>query len=236
VGRAAPVERSAQARQTRAVFERSPLRELASGARGQPPTFVLALLAALGVGLLADAFVELHPLVEWLRLDARVWQRGELWRLVSFGLVGAGGIGLWSVLQLGMIYWLTVELCVFIGVRRTQVIVLGGIVLAGVVAVGMQLTWELLGGERSPYAFGLVQGQRVVLAIVVPAFAVRHRHSMLVDTPLLFGMPMPTRWLIPLQLLGALAGFAALRDVGGLAGVLAATAWGARRSRARRTT
>jgi hypothetical protein len=92
--------------------------------------------------------------------------------------------------------------------------------------VGRRCSWS-----RS---FTIVQGQRCVLAVLIPAFAVRHRHSMLVETPLLFGLPLPTKWLIPLQLLGALASFAALRDVGGLAGILAATAWGARLPRKRR--
>lgn len=229
-----PLARAVRPRQTAGVFQRSPLRELAQGARGKPPVFVVALLAMLATGLLADAFFELRPLLAWTRLDAAVWERGELWRVITFGLFGTGGLGLWTVLQLGMIYWLTLELCAFIGERRTQVIVLGGIVVAGMTAVGVEFLWEVVGDNPNRYAFTMVQGQRCVLAVLIPAFAVRHRHSMLVDTPLLFGLPLPTKWLIPLQLLGALASFAALRDVGGLAGVLAATAWGARLPRKRR--
>lgn len=215
------------------MFQRSPLRELAASARGRPPRFLAALLATLATGLLADAFFELRPLVELLRLDAAVWERGQLWRLVTFAFVGEGGLGLWSVVQLALIYWFAMELCVFIGERRTQVLVLGGIAIAGVTAASVQFAWEVGGGRSSEFAFAMVQGQRCVIAILLPAFAVRHRHSVLVETHLLFGLPVPTKWLIPMQLIGALASFAALRDVGGFAGVLAATWWGARLPRTR---
>lgn len=215
------------------MIERDPWRETVTGARGRPPDFVVALLVLLGAGMIADAFVELRPLVAWLRLDPAVWQHGQLWRLVTFGLVGEGGLSLWGAMQLVVIYWFTVELCVLMGAARVRVLLLGGIVIAGSAAVLTQLAWEGVGGERSPFAFWMVQGQRIVMAIVVPAFASRHLHTTL-ETPLLFGLPIPSRWLIALQLLFALATFAALRDTGGMMGVLVATVWGARALRRHR--
>lgn len=206
------------------------MRELAFGGRGRPPGFLVALLVLLGVGLVAESFEELDPLVAWLRLDAAVWERGQLWRVVTFGVVGVGGIGLWTAVQLAMVYWFGMELCTTIGARRTRVLAFGGIAIAGVAAtlVGFVLA---VAGHAGPFAFAMVQGQHAVLAVLLPAFAVRHRHSVLVDTQLLLGLPLPTKWLIPIHLIGVAATFAALRDVAGLAGVLAATAWGARRPR-----
>jgi hypothetical protein len=214
------------------VYERNPWREVIAGARGKPPRFVLLLLATLALGILAGSFVELRPLLEWLRLDARVWEEAQLWRLVTYGLVGDGVLSLWSLLQLVAIGWFTVELCVAMGVARVRMLVLGGIAISGLVAVVAEIAWELTGGVRSDYVFEMAQGQRIVVAIIVPAFGTRHRHTML-QTPLLFGLPLPSRWLIGLQLVLALATFAALRDVGGFAGVLAATLWGARALRKR---
>lgn len=207
------------------MYERDPWRETVAGARGRPPTFVVVLMVLLGAGMLGDAFVELRPLVEALRLDAAVWERGQLWRLVTYGLVGADAFSLWAVLQLVVIYWFTVELCVLLDVRRVRVLLLGGIVIAGSVGVLAQLGWELAGGERSPYPFWMAQGQRILTAIVVPAFAARHRHTLL-RLPLVARLPIPARWLVGLELLLALATFAALRDVGGFAAVLAAVVWG----------
>lgn len=209
------------------MYKRSPVRELAEGARGRPPAFVIVLVTVLAIGLLADAFVELKPFVAWMRLGAAVWERSQLWRVLTFGLFGTGGIGLLTVLQIALVYWLVVELCVTVGERRAQVIVLGGILLAGMTAVGVEYLWEVVAGKANEHAFEMVQGQRCLLSVLLPAFAVRHPQAELVGTRLMLGMAIPTKWLIPLQLLGALGGFAALRDVGGLAGVLAATAWGA---------
>ena len=42
----------------------------------------------------------------------------------------------------------------------------------------------------------------------------------------LFGLPIPTRWFVPLQVAVAVLGFAATADLGGMVGLLAATAWG----------
>lgn len=209
------------------MFDRDPWREIISGARGKPPRFVVLLLAALAIGMIGESFFELHPLLAWLRLDASVWEKGQLWRVVTYGFVGQGALGLWSVIQLVAIWWFIVELCVAMGVARVRVLVLGGVVIAGLTAVVVQLAWEAATGTRNDFSFAMMQGQRIIVSIVVPAFATRHRYTM-VSSPLLFGLPMPSRWLIGLQLFFALTTFAALRDVGGLAGVLAATLWGAR--------
>lgn len=212
------------------MFDRNPLRELAFGGRGRPPVFVVALIVSLAIGLFADAFVELRPLVAWLRLDPAVWERGQLWRVVTFGVVGVGGVGLWTAGQLLMVYWLAMELCTTIGERRTRVLLAGGIVLAGVTAATVGFL-RAATGQPDAFAFAMVQGQHIVLAVLLPAFAVRHPHSVLHGTQFLLGMPLPTKWIIPIHLIGTLAVFAALRDVPGLAGVLAATAWGMRTRR-----
>ncbi len=215
------------------MFERNPWRETVAGVRGQPPTFVVVLLVGLALGLIGESFVELRPLLALCRLDARIWEAGQLWRIVTFGLVGEGGLSLWSAVELVIIYWFVVELCVTIGVARARVLLFGGIAVAGTAAVVVQLAWELTGGERSHHAFWMIQGQRVVMAIIVPAFATRHRYTTL-RMPLLFDLPIPSRWVIGVQLVIALLTWAGLRDTGGLAGVLAATLWGATAMRSRR--
>lgn len=226
------IGRDAQ-RRLAVVFQRSPWRESISGGRGTPPTFLVLLLAGLAMGMLADAFVELHSVVAWLRLHPRVWEDGQLWRVVTFGLVGAGGLSLRGLLQLVLVHWFTLELCVLLGVRRTKVLLAGGIVITGMSAATVQFTWEALGGVRHPAIFHMIQGQHAVLALVVAAFASANPHATLVGTRMFFGMPLPTKWLIPLQLFIALATFAAARDVGGFAGVLVATLVGAGATRAR---
>lgn len=206
------------------MFERNPLREIFAGGRGMPPRPLLWLLASLSVGCLADAFVELRPIADLFRLEPAVWERGQVWRIVTYGLVGEGGISAWPLFQLLLVYWFGMELCAHLGVRRVRNLLLGGIALSGAAAVVAQLA----AGPGRVEPFMMMQGQSVVLAICIPAFATVNRWSTVAHTPYLFGLPIPTRWLVPLQLLSALALFAATRDTGGFVGILVATAWAIR--------
>lgn len=210
----------------RGVFKRNPWQEVLSGL-GEPPRFLKLLLIALSVGCLSDAAEPLRPWVEWLRLDPAAWERGEVWRMVTYGFVGRGGISAWVVLQLVLVYWLVQQLVVCVGVRRARTILLGGIAVAGVSAALAQAGSDQFDGPSCHYApFWLMQGQNVVVAIGLAAFASTNRYSTVSHTPYVFGLPIPTKFLVPLQLLMALGGALSTGDLGGFVGIVAATAWG----------
>ncbi len=209
-------------------FDRDPWREFLAGGRGRPPPFVLALLLTLAAGCVADSFWELRPVLEALRLSPGVWERSEVWRLVTYGWVGSGGISAWSLLHLVLVYWLLMELVARGGLRRTRIVLLGGIVIASSAAVAAQIVSDASGGPHCALPFWMMQGQSTVTAIAIASFAAANRYSTVAHTPFLFGLRVPSRWLIPLQLLYALASFAATRDVGGLVGIVTATVWGVR--------
>jgi hypothetical protein len=80
----------------------------------------------------------------------------------------------------------------------------------------------------------MMQGQSVVLALAMAGFAAHSRWSTVSHTTLLFGLPIPSRWLVPLQLVVATGGFVSTRDLGGLVGIATASAWGLRMARRRR--
>ncbi|MBV1862610.1 MAG: hypothetical protein KUG77_29585 [Nannocystaceae bacterium] len=208
------------------VFKRNPWQEVLAGL-GEPPRFLKLLLLALSVGCLADAAEPLRPWVAWLRLDPAAWERGEVWRMVTYGLFGRGGISAWVVLQLVLVYWLVQQLVVWVRVRRARTILLGGVAVAGVTAALAQAASNQLGGPSCRYApFWLMQGQNVILAIGLAAFAANNRHSTVSHTPYVFGLPIPTKWLVPLHLLMTLGGALSTGDLGGFVGIVAATAWG----------
>ena len=217
------------------MFERDPWSEVIGGGRGRPPRSIAILVGVLGAGVVADAVVELHPLLEGLRLSSAVWERGEVWRLVTYGLVGTGGISAWAAFELLLVYWFSMELVGWIGLSRTRVLVLGGIVVAGTAATAAQAISDALGGPGFPPApYWMMQGQSVVLALVTAAFATHARWTRVAHTRFFWGLPIPTRWLVPLQLLFAAGGFAATRDLGGLVGIATATVWGLRMAGPRR--
>lgn len=220
--------------------QRDPWAELISGARGPAPRFLTILVVFLTAGCIACLFDEAAPLLEHVRLGPAVWERGEVWRVVTFGFVGAGKLGLTTVLQIACVYWLGMELCAGLGLRRARVLLLGAIMGSGVAAAGAQILLEGLGVPRCPKPFEMMQGQRTVLAICVAGFAATNRHVTVTRLRLLYGLAIPSRWLIPLQVGWALIELGLTRDLGGFVGLMTATLagwWGTappRRGRAPR--
>ncbi len=208
------------------AFRRNPWREVLEGL-GEPPPFLKLLLVGLSVGCVADVVEPLRPVVELLRLGPAVWERGEMWRLVTYGLFGRGGITPWVIVQLVLVYWLVQQRVVWVGARRARTFVLGGIAVAGVTAALAQAVSDQLGGPSSAWSpFWLMQGQNVIIAMGLAAFAASNRFSTISHTPYVFGLPIPTRWLVPLQLLMAVGAALSTGDLGGFVGIVAATAWG----------
>ena len=194
---------------------------------GTAPAAVKVLLAGLALGCFADAVEPLRPIVELLRLTPAVWEDGHVWRLVTYGFVGRGGISAWAIVQLVFIYWLMMQLVTWVRLKRAQTIIVGGVVVSGLAAAFAQAASDQFGGPSCPYApFWLLQGQNVVAAIGIAAFSATNRYSTVSHTPYVFGMALPTRWLVPIQLIMALGGALNSGDVGGFVGVLVATAWG----------
>jgi hypothetical protein len=209
------------------AYERDPWREVISGGLGRAPTFLVALLVSLAAGCVADSLASARPFVEHLRLDPAVWEGGELWRLVTYGLVGHGGIGPWTIIQLVLVYWLGLQMVLWMRARRAQTILIGGVAISGVMAAVVQFASDALGGPSCEYApFWLMQGQNVVIAVGLAAFAARNRYSTVSHAPLLFGLPIPTKWLVPLQLVLAAGGALNTGDLGGFVGIVTATVWG----------
>ena len=208
------------------AFRRNPWQEVLAGL-GNPPTFLKLLLVSLSIGCLADVMAPLRPWVDYLRLDPAAWERGEVWRIVTYGFVGRGGISAWVILQLVLVTWLVQQLVVWVRLRRARTILLGGIAVAGVSAALAQAASNQFGGPSCDFApFWLMQGQNVIIAIGLAAFCASNRHSTVSHTPYVYGLPIPTKWLVPLQLLMALGGALSTGDVGGFVGIAAATAWG----------
>jgi hypothetical protein len=200
--------------------------EFIGGGRGRPPLFLAVLIGSLFVGCFLELFIELRGWLETLRLSSGVWERFELWRLVTYGWVGAGTLSPITLIEIVLVYWFATELTVWIGSRRTQLLLVGGVPLAGAAATAVQWLWTASGGSQCADPFVMMQGQRIVIAVVVAAFASCNRGVIIKRLPFFFHLPIPSRWLIPLQLLWALMVFANTRDLAGFAGVVLATALG----------
>ncbi len=185
---------------------------------GRMPVDLIALVAFVFLTFCLQFFESTAPFLSRLRLSNAVWQRGEVWRVLTYPFVGFGAPSLWILLQLAMLLWFGRDIYVRLGRKRFwRVLVLGALVAAAV-ALGVEALFGPWGWwpTRSPYL--LLQGQQLILALLVAAFATLYRSATI---SLMFVLPISAAWFIPIELLLAFLGFLWSKDLAGFLGLAA---------------
>jgi hypothetical protein len=102
-------------------------------------------------------------------------------------------------------------------------VILAGGAVAAAVAIGVQLLVAVLGGVglTSVPVFALMQGQRMLMAILIAVFATLWGEATIL---LFFVVPMRARWFLWLEILFAFMAFLTVKDLAGLLGITAAVA------------
>lgn len=195
-------------------------RRITFGFGGPPPRDLLILLAVVFVTFSLQFFAATAPLVALLRLTPAVWGYGFLWQLATYPLAGAGDPTLWILLELLIVYWFGRDVFWRLGRRNFWKLLAWAAISAALVAVGVDLAGRLLGFVH-PQPFLLMQGQRMLLAITICAFASLYRDATIL---LFFVLPVQARWFIPLEILFTFIAFLRTRDLAGFLGVCAAVA------------
>jgi hypothetical protein len=190
------------------------------GLSGTPPVDLLVLLGVVIVTFVLRFFpaTRVVPLV--LELTPFVWMRGWVWQLATYPYVGYGSPGIGFLIELLILYMFGKD--VFFGLYRRHFwrLIVFASVGAAVVAAGLHALLALTGGDAAgPAAFSILQGQRMLLAIFIAAFATAHRDA---TVYLFFFLQIPARWLFVVEGLFALMAFLATRDLAGFVGILAA--------------
>ena len=191
------------------------------GPSGPPPRDVIAILAVLFVTFSCQFFesTAILPALMWLSPDA--WQRGFVWQLVTYPFAGTGRPGFSLVFEFLVLFWFMRDVYLDLGRRRFWRLVLPAAAIAAVAALAVDAIAGLAGGVM-PAGFTLMQGQRVLLAIVVASFAALHREATIY---LFFVLPVRAGWFPAITLLVAFLAFLQIRDLSGFVGIAAATAF-----------
>jgi membrane associated rhomboid family serine protease len=184
------------------------------GAGGMPPRDLLVLLAVLLFTFSLGFFAATAAVPALLGLTPLVWQRGFLWQLVTYPFVGNGQGGFFFLLELLVLFWFGRDVRRDLGLRRFWRLLLTVSLIAGVVAVAVQ---ALTGVGAVPFL--LMQGQRMILAILVAAFATLHRNATIL---LFFVLPIEARWFLGIEILIAFVGFLPTHDLAGFLGICTA--------------
>ncbi len=189
------------------------------GLAGPPPPDLLVLLGVLILTFVLRFFAATRIVPLLLELTPLAWARGFVWQLATYPFIGYGTPGFGFLIELLILYMFGKD--AFLGLYRRhfwRMILWAGIGSA-LVAVAVHALLTLSGAMAVPEPFAILQGQRILLAIFIAAFATAHRDA---TVYLFFFLQIPARWLFVVEVLFALMAFLGSRDLPGFAGICAA--------------
>lgn len=188
------------------------------GLSGPVPRDLIALLAVIFVTFSLRFFAATAWLADLARLTPEVWRSAFLWQLATYPYIGTGQPNFWFVLELLILFLFGREMFYRLGRNSFWRLLVWVSVIAALVAVVVQLLVIAAGGG-SETGFVLMQGQRMLLAILVAAFATVFGRATIL---LFFVLPIQARWFLVLEIVFAFLGFLSTRDLAGFLGICAA--------------
>ncbi len=187
------------------------------GPGGPPPRDLVILLAVIFVTF--SVAILMPGALSLLRLTPAAWQAGFVWQLGTYAFIGFGSPSLWFLLELLILFWFGRDVYRFLGRRDFWSLLAWGIVSASVAAVAVHVLINMAGFAESPATFFLMQGQRILLTIMIAAFATVYGHATIM---LFFVLPIQAKWFLGLEILFAFMGFLGTRDLPGFVGICVA--------------
>lgn len=189
-----------------------------AGSGAPPPTDLLLLLGVVFVSFSMQFFESTALVPALLRLTPAVLD-GFVWQLVSYPFVGAGGASIWFLLELLVLFWFGRDVFWRLGRRRFWRLILVTAAVAAVVAVATHALMLLAGGV-SAAPFLTMQGHRMLITILIAAFATLYGEATIL---LFFVLPVKARWFLWFEILAAFVfGLLPHKDLAGFLGVCTA--------------
>jgi len=140
--------------------------------------------------------------------------------VATYPFIGYGG-GIFFLISLIFLYLFARDVFLGLGRRHFWRLVLAAAIGSALVALLADALGRLA-GFAAPEPFSLMQGQLVLWAVFVAAFATANRGA----TIYLIIFPIEARWFLALEILIAFIGFLQSRDFAGFLGICAAVGIG----------
>src|SRR5258708_23309934 len=171
------------------------------GLAGGLPRDLAVVLVTLFVTYAMQFFDATRFVPAFLRLTSLVWQAGFVWQLATYPFIGWGPQpSIWILLELLILYWFGRDVFAGLGRRHFWRMIAWCAIGGAVVAVGVDALTALTSGATGLLpelrAFPLIQGQRVLVAIFIAAFATANRQAQIL---LFFVLPIEARWFIGIE-------------------------------------
>lgn len=188
------------------------------GFGGPAPRDLLVLLGVLFATFTLRFFEPTRIIPALFELTPLAWQTGFVWQLATYPFIGYGSPGIWFLLELLILYMFGRD--VYNGLLRRHFwrLLLWSGIGAAVIAVAVHVLMTFSGAAPAA-PFALMQGQRMLLAIFIAAFATAHGDATIY---LFFVLPIRARWFLGLEILFAFMAFLATKDLPGFLGICAA--------------
>jgi hypothetical protein len=188
------------------------------GLGGPAPKDVLILLGVLFVTFSLRFFASTAFVPALLQLTPLAWRLGFVWQLATYPFIGAPS-GFWFLIDLLFIYIFARD--VYFGLYRKHFwrLVLFSTIGAALVAVGVHALLTLTGTLDVLAPFSIMQGQWILSAVFIAAYATAHRDATIL---LFFVVPIPARWMLGVEILFAFMAFLFSRDLPGFLGICTA--------------
>ncbi len=192
-------------------------RGISMGGGAPPPEDVLILIGVVFTTFVLQFFSVTAFIPGILRLGPLVY-RGAIWQTVTYAFIGFGPASLWFLLSLLILFWFAGTVFRRLGRRRFWTLILQVTLFAAVVAVLVRGAGMLM-GLSSPAAFLLMQGQYMLVTVMIAAYASLYGNATIL---LFFVIPIRARWFLALEVLFAFMGFLSTRDFAGFMGLCTA--------------
>ena len=184
-----------------------------------PPRDLLILVGILFATFSLQFFEGARAFIELFSLNLGIF-RGFLWQLVTYPFVATPSSGFWFLLELLIVYWFGRTVYFQLGRRRFWRLLLTAAVGAAVVAVVVEWIALAAAPSFSHLPFIAILGQRMVLTILIAAFATLNAQATIL---LFFVLPIKARWFLWLEIIFAFVFyFLPYKDLGGFVGTCVA--------------
>jgi hypothetical protein len=189
------------------------------GLGGPVPRDLVVILGVLLVTFALRFFESTAVVPALLQLTPFVWTHGWVWQLVTYPFIGAAGSGLFFLIDLLILYMFARD--VFYGLYRKHFwrLILWSSIGGALVAVAVHALLTFAGLPWAPAPFAIMQGQWILLAIFIAAFATAQRDATIY---LMFILPIPAFWMLWVEILFAFLAFLFTKDLPGFCGISAA--------------
>ena len=183
------------------------------------PRDLIGILVALFVTFSLQFFEGAAIIPAILRLTPAVF-RGFVWQVVTYPAIGWGASGLWFLLELLILFWFARDTFCRLGRRRFWTLLVRTSVGAAVAAVLVHLVSVIgLGLFPVSTSFLLMQGQRMLMVIIIAAFATLNGEATIL---LFFVLPLKARWFLWIEVLFGFLGFLSSKDAAGFVCIVVA--------------